>query len=75
METEHEMTSKVSPSFIHMKPAIQGWNNPPASWINQIGISFNQDKQLKIGNFLQTGVFHYTEDAFLTNNIINTLRY
>jgi hypothetical protein len=75
MQTEHEMTSKVSPLFTHMKPAIQGWDTPPSSWLNQIGVSFNLDKQLKIGNFLQTGVFHYTEDAFLTNNIINTLRY
>ena len=75
MGTTNEMTSTIAPTFTHMKPAIQGWTPTPSNWINQVGISFNNDKQLKVGNFLQTGVFHYTEDAFLTNSIINTLRY
>ena len=74
MGTEYEMTSNVSPTFTHMKPAIQGWKKPSVFWQQQVGVSFNKNKQLKVGNFLQTGVFHYTEDSFLTNSIINMLR-
>lgn len=75
MGTASEMISTVTPTFTHMKPALQGWKSDPSNWINQVGISFDNNKQLKVGNFLQTGVFHYTEDAFLTNNIINSLKF
>ena len=75
MGTEDEMTSNVCPTFTHMKPHIQGWTKATSSWIAQVGVSYSTDNKLKVGNFLQTGVFHYTEDDFLTNNIINTMRY
>ena len=75
MGTEDEMTSNVCPTFTHMKPQIQGWTQSSSSWRTQVGVSYTTDNKLKVGNFLQTGVFHYTEDDFLTNNIINTMRY
>ena len=75
MGTEDEMISNVCPTFTHMKPHIQGWTKATSSWIAQVGVSYSTDNKLKVGNFLQTGVFHYTEDDFLTNNIINTMRY
>jgi hypothetical protein len=60
-------------TFTHMKPAIQGWHTTPSSWKNVIGSYFNKDKSLIVGNFLQLGVFHYTEDMFLTKDIIEIL--
>jgi hypothetical protein len=75
MGTPDEMMSTVAPTFTHMKPAIQSWTTTPTNWKSHVGVNFNSDKQLKVGNFLQTGVFHYTEDEFLTNSIIDSLRY
>ena len=60
-------------TFTHMKPAVQGWSVTPNSWKNTVGSYFNRDKTLIVGNFLQLGVFHYTEDAFLTKEIIEIL--
>ena len=60
-------------TFTHMKPAIQGWTTTPSSWKNVVGSYFNKDKSLIVGNFLQSGVFHYTEDMFLTKDIIKIL--
>ena len=60
-------------TFTHMKPAIQGWQIAPSNWKNVIGSYFNKDNSLIVGNFLQLGVFHYTEDMFLTKDIIEIL--
>ena len=60
-------------TFTHMKPAIQGWQTTPNSWKNVVGSYFNKDKSLIVGNHLQLGVFHYTEDMFLTKDIIEIL--
>jgi len=59
------------PSFVHMKPRIQNWQNSVVdSWQNRVGTYLGEDLQLKIGNYTQTGVFHYTEDNFVKNRII-----
>lgn len=55
-------------SFTHMKPAIQGWDIIPNSW--QTSVIVENEEQLKLSNFVQTGVFHYTEDKFLTDELI-----
>jgi len=62
MNAENEF-SKANPLiFTHMKPAIQGWYPPPASWQSTVSVHFNDKLQLRINNILQQGVFHYTED-------------
>jgi hypothetical protein len=58
-------------TFTHMKPMIQNWEKPTESWQDSIGSYFNEDCRLKIGNFQQTGIFHYTEYSFLNDNMIN----
>ena len=60
-------------TFKHMKPALQGWDPVPASWINQTMIYFNNYKELYFNNFKQSGVVHYVEDQFLTDQIIEQL--
>jgi hypothetical protein len=73
LNAEEQYTS-VIPTFTHMKPAIQGWSKSPNSWRDTVTFNINNEKQLKVGNFLQHGIFHYTEDDFLTNNILEILR-
>lgn len=60
-------------TFTHMKSRIQGWAEPSDSWMNSVAVYFDDDCNLKIGNFQQTGVFHYTEKEFLTDKIVKKL--
>jgi hypothetical protein len=56
-----------------MKPMIQNWESPTESWQDSIGAYFNKKCELKIGNYQQHGLFHYTEYSFLTDYILNQL--
>lgn len=60
-------------AFTHMKPALQGWDPVPESYLSQTMVNFNGKKELFINNIKQSGVFHYVEDKFLTNQIIEIL--
>ncbi len=61
------------PSFVHMKPGIQGWKSIPPRWTNVLN-SFIDDKfNLKVGNFQQSGLFHYVEEQFLTDDFVKKL--
>jgi len=61
-------------SFTHMKPGVQGWNvNNLESWQNYVLSYFNSELELMIGNYRQSGLFHYVEDSFLTNTVIKKL--
>lgn len=60
-------------TFIHMKPALQGWSPVPESCYTRVPTQFNTKKQLFIGNYLQTGVFHYVDDSFLTSKMVEDL--
>lgn len=60
-------------SFIHMKRELQGWNKIPVSWHKSMFVNFTNNGQLYLSNILQQGVFHYTEDEFLTDEIITKL--
>lgn len=74
LNIEDLITSKNSPfKFVHMKPAIQGWEPTPGSWLSQTLINFNNDFELYINNFKQQGLFHYVEDDFLTDKILEIL--
>jgi uncharacterized pyridoxamine 5'-phosphate oxidase family protein len=69
LNAEEQYTS-VIPTFTHMKPAIQNWHDIPDTWQSATTVQFTEHADLKISNFLQTGVFHYTENDFLTDDII-----
>ena len=51
-------------SFVHMKSQVQDWQVAQQDWTESIPYYFNNDKQLKIGNYLQHGILHYTENSF-----------
>jgi hypothetical protein len=61
-------------TFTHMKPALQGWDPIPESFLSQTIVNFNSQKELFLNNFKQLGVFHYVEDKFLTDQIVEKLR-
>lgn len=61
------------PTFVHMKPNIQGWPSSPSKWTEYVNYTFNDNCQLRISNILQHGIFHYTENQFLTDDVIYKL--
>jgi alpha-N-acetylglucosamine transferase len=69
MEIEDQVTNKNSSisKFVHMKPYIQNWNNPRNKWQDLIQTVLTKDFELYVGNYKQTGIFHYTEKDFLEN--------
>ena len=74
MNCENQITNNrvKYPSFTHMKPKIQNWqDNFTDKWQNRVGVYLSEDLVLKIGNFTQTGIFHYTEKDFVNPHIMN----
>lgn len=59
--------------FTHMKPMIQNWKKPPLAWTSAVGTYFDDNCNLKIGNFKQSGIFHYVEKDFLEDFILTKL--
>ena len=54
-----------------MKLYAQEWQTlRTTKWIDQVGIYLNHNLNLVIGNYTQTGIFHYVENEFVTDDII-----
>jgi len=73
MDNTHLITNEKTkyPSFIHMKPRCQKWQERFSyRWQDRLGVYIDDDLNLKIGNYKQSGVFHYTEKDFVTGKII-----
>lgn len=70
LDCESVITNKVTkfPSFTHMKPYCQGWIEVQTSWQDQIGVYISKDGSVKLGNYAQTGILHYTEKDFVENS-------
>ena len=51
-------------NFVHMKPRVQEWKVTNGSWMKDIPFYIDDNCNLKIGNYLQSGVFHYVEHKF-----------
>lgn len=69
---ENEVVDTFIP-FVHMKPRCQGWASPPNLWTSAVGTYFDNQGNIKIGNHVINDVFHYVEDKFLTNKVIEHL--
>jgi len=58
------------PTFVHMKTHAQNWKKCfTERWQDYVGVYLSDELTLTIGNHRQHGVFHYTEDDFLTDDI------
>lgn len=69
LNCEHQIinSSVNKPTFVHMKSKVQNWSMSSNSWQKTISPYFDDDCNLKIGNHLQKGIFHYTEKDFIYN--------
>lgn len=74
LDCEEKVTARSkklhTPMFVHMKPNIQGWKRLSEEWTTKIGPYLNSNMDLYIGNYKQTGLFHYVEKSFVKKDII-----
>lgn len=73
LDAEEDFSKSNPLTFTHMKPAVQAWYPSPATWQSAVSVHLNENLELRINNILQKGVFHYTEDDFLTDNLIKKI--
>lgn len=64
IDTEIYNSKSKYPMFVHMKARIQGWKIPAETWQTKVGAYLTENGHLTIGNTLQQGIFHYTENSF-----------
>jgi len=57
------------PTFVHMKSKVQNWHNATDNWMDYGGVYLNRQGSLKISNYQQNGIFHYTEKKFLNTHV------
>ena len=76
LDCEREITNSKTkiPTFTHMKPQIQNWKTTKTNWQDCVDTYVSSECDIVIGNHLQTGIFHYTENNFVTETIINRYR-
>lgn len=76
LDCENKITNKISkiPRFTHMKPNIQNWYSSKENWQDHIACYINNRGDLKLGNYQQSGILHYTENNFVTPSIIDAYR-
>jgi hypothetical protein len=68
---QDEITSSFDyPTITHMKAHAQNWKITSDNWSEKVGAYMNKEGSLKIGNYQQSGIFHYTEKDFLTDNVV-----
>jgi hypothetical protein len=72
---QHKVFSKHNNlTFTHMKPKIQHYQSQLKLWTEQIDYNLNSHCELFVGNIKQHGLFHYVEDNFLTDKMLEQLQ-
>jgi hypothetical protein len=72
---EDQISFKLDfPRIVHLKSGIQNWNLPVTNVSDLVGLYFNEDAKLKIGNYQQNNIVHYVEKDFIDDSKIEILR-
>ena len=53
-------------TFVHMKGRCQNWKLNSDNWREYAAAYIDKTANLKVGNYKQTGLFHYTEKDFVS---------
>jgi hypothetical protein len=61
------------PKIVHLKPMVQNWPWQSDRVTDHVGFYFNEEAQLKIGNYKQDSIIHYVEKELMTDEYINIL--
>lgn len=69
MGINYEMIPRDYITFVHMKGRCQNWRLSSDDWRNYAAGYIDRQGNLKVGNYSQTGIFHYTEKDFVSTAI------
>jgi len=61
------------PRVVHMKGAVQNFPSPSPNVTDKVGFYLNTNGEIKIGNYQQTDIVHYTEKELLKDSDIRLL--
>lgn len=64
------LSSTGYPRFVHMKSQVQNWHSSTDDWMTHVGVYLNKKGSLKIGNYQQNEIVHYTEKKFLNDDVL-----
>lgn len=67
---DHIASSFDYPRFTHMKSRAQNWKSASEDWMEHAGVYLNSTGSLKIGNYQQSEILHYTEKKFLNDHVL-----
>lgn len=70
----NEVTPK-HPTFVHLKKELHEWMMEPNSWQDVLGVYIDDDFNVVVGNYKQHVPIHYHEKTFMTDKIIQQLKY
>jgi hypothetical protein len=67
-----EVTRKNAryPTFTHLKGQNQNWEEGTHRWLDRLPYYVDDDLNVYIGNYKQSGILHYTDNEFVTDDII-----
>lgn len=63
---------KSTLTFTHMKPHTQNLYHPPSKWAEMLTVDFGNN-DIIINGYKQSGILHYVEDSFLSNDMVKWL--
>lgn len=73
---ENQVTNpNVNFTFVHMKPNVQQWSAVPMKWTDSADFYLTDDFSLFVNQFKQGKIFHYTENEFLRNQVLEILEF
>lgn len=66
MDIQHLATPPAHITFVHMKGKCQNWKLSADDWRDYAAAYLDKQGNLKVGNYSQIGLFHYTEKQFVS---------
>lgn len=58
-------------TFTHMKPNVQNLQNTKEKWLDMLSVDYGDG--IYINGYKQSGILHYVEDEFLTDDMVKWL--
>ena len=58
------------PTFVHLKGQNQNWIEGCTDWTMKVPYFVDEDLNVFVGNYKQHGILHYTEDSFVTSELV-----
>ena len=59
------------PTFTHLKGQNQNWEKGTHKWLDRLPYYIDNNLNVYIGNYRKTGILHYTDNDFVSDEIIN----